>query len=407
MVGAIVFLFDRPLVERDIGRYGFEYLMSRGFEVYAYDLSLLVNKDAGLWQVDAAVSKDYIVRIRSHDEFGRNVHRLAGSAVFIDFLVALSHIDLRTERVFRTLKRHEARYAVVSAGALPLSGVSHRSGIQKAKRALNPGALLNFAAKRAIFFLSKHRMLYPLPAVIFSGETLQLKAYLESRSMQRASVVVPVHSLDHDGYLQYIRGMGGKTPEPDNTCVFLDEAATHHPDFALFGIRPLVSGDYFQMMRLLFDTIEKKTGLKVVVAAHPRSKYEEMPGIFGARPVVKDMTAELVAKSSLVIAHSSTSISFAVLFDKPLLFIKTPGMRSNGTAVLVDRMAASLGLKPYGIDSAESVEKIPLDYSRWVYAGYDDYKYKYIKSKGLGDITVWETVVGYFAGAPTRRFAGA
>lgn len=399
MVGTIVFLFDRPLVERETGRYGFEYLKSQGFEVYAYDLSLLVNKDAVLRQDDAAVAKDYIVSIRSHEEFDKNVRRFAGRAVFIDYLVGLSRIDLRNERVFRTLKKHGAKYAVVSAGALPLSGISSRSGIQKAKRALNPGALLNFIAKSAIFFLSKHRMFYPLPSVIFSGETLQLKAYLESRSMQRASVVVPVHSLDHDGYLQYIRGMSNKMPAPDNTCVFLDEAATHHPDFAFFGIRPLVSGDYFQAMRRLFDEIEKKTNLKVVVAAHPRSIYEDMPGIFGARPVVKDRTAELVAKSSLVIAHSSTSISFAVLFNKPLLFVKTQGMSSNGTAVLVDRMAASLGLKPYGIDSMESVEKIPLDYSRWVNAGYEDYKYKYIKSKGLGDVTVWEAVAGYLKNA--------
>ncbi|MCR4288263.1 MAG: hypothetical protein NUW09_09660 [Deltaproteobacteria bacterium] len=396
MVGTIVFLFDRPLVERDTGRYGFEYLKSQGFEVYAYDLSLLVNKDAALRQDDAAVAKDHIVNIRSYEEFDKNVRRLAGRAVFIDYLVGLSRIDLRNERVFRILKKHGAKYAVISAGALPLSGVSHRSGIQKAKRALNPGALLNFIAKKAIFFLSRHRLIYPLPAIIFSGETLQLKMYLESRSMQKVSVVVPIHSLDHDTYLHYIRGMGNRMPEPDNTCVFLDEAATHHPDFAFFGIRPLVSDDYFQMMRLLFDTIEKKTGLKVIVAAHPRSQYEDMSGIFGARPVVKDRTAELVAKSSLVLAHSSTSISFAVLSNKPLLFIKTPGMRSNGTAGFVDTMAASLGLESYGIDSTESFEKIPLDYSRWVNAGYDDYKYKYIKSKGLGDVTVWEAVAGYF-----------
>lgn len=399
MVGTIVFLFDRPLVERDIGRYGFEYLKSQGFTVFAYDLSLLVNKDAALRQVDATVAKDYIIKIRSYEEFDKNVHRLALSALFIDFLVGLSRIDLRNERVFRILKKHEARYVVVSAGALPLSGISSRSGIQKAKRALNPGALLNFIAKSAIFFLSKHRLLYPLPSVIFSGETLQLKAYLESRSLAGVSAIVLIHSLDHDVYLDYIRGMGNKTAVPDNTCVFLDEAATHHPDFAFFGIRPLVSDDYFQAMRRLFDEIEKKTGLKVVVAAHPRSRYEDMPGIFGARPVVKDRTAELIAKSSLVIAHSSTSIGFAVLFNKPLLFIKTQGMRSNGAAGFVDMMAASLGLKAYELDAAESLDALPLDYSRWVNAGYEDYKYKYIKSKGLGEVTVWEAVAGYLKNA--------
>lgn len=399
MVGTIVFLFDRPLVERDIGRYGFEYLKSQGFTVFAYDLSLLVNKDAALRQVDATVAKDYIIKIRSYEEFDKNVHRLALSALFIDFLVGLSRIDLRNERVFRILKKHEARYVVVSAGALPLSGISSRSGIQKAKRALNPGALLNFIAKSAIFFLSKHRLLYPLPSVIFSGETLQLKAYLESRSLAGVSAIVLIHSLDHDVYLDYIRGMGNKTAAPDNTCVFLDEAATHHPDFAFFGIRPLVSDDYFQAMRRLFDEIEKKTGLKVVVAAHPRSRYEDMPGIFGARPVVKDRTAELIAKSSLVIAHSSTSIGFAALFNKPLLFIKTQGMRSNGAAGFVDMMAASLGLKAYELDAAESLDALPLDYSRWVNAGYEDYKYKYIKSKGLGEVTVWEAVAGYLKNA--------
>ena len=43
------------------------------------DLSLLVNKDAEPWQGDAAVSKDYIVGIRSYDEFAEtSIVSLAG-----------------------------------------------------------------------------------------------------------------------------------------------------------------------------------------------------------------------------------------------------------------------------------------------------------------------------------------
>ena len=47
---------------------------------------------------------------------------------------------------------------------------------------------------------------------------------------------------------------------------------------------------------------------------------------FGGRPIYRLATAELVRYAEFVLAHTSTAISYAVLYSKPLVFIYTAGM---------------------------------------------------------------------------------
>ncbi len=178
----------------------------------------------------------------------------------------------------------------------------------------------------------------------------------------------------------------------EKICVFLDEAATHHPDYDVLGIKPVSGERYFPSMRRFFDIIEKETGLKVIIAAHPRSRYEDMPGVFGNREIIKGKTVELVARSSVAVMHSSTSVSFAILFNKPIMVVKTADMVKMGNLNITDPIAEAIGLKAINIDDDNSLNNLSFNFNEWPNAKYNDYKFKYIKSKNIEDLLIWEII---------------
>lgn len=395
-VKSIVFLVYWPVTAREEKRWHFDFLRQQGFNVEVYDLTdLLSSREIMKHPVPDESGGPHIHKIRSYGEFAALVKESSSSSVYIDYMIGLSDIDLKTERVFRVLKKYGAKYYVIAAGALPIparqEGAAGLAGslLKKFKKASDPCKLADYAARKLIASLRSHAIAYPLPYGIFGGDSDVLKRFVARYSL--SARFIPVHSLDYDTYLEYLRS-ADFNGTIEKTCVFLDEAATHHPDFELLKIEPISPGRYFSVMRRLFEHIEEKMGLRVVVAAHPRSKYEDMPGAFGDRKVIRDKTIELVSKSSMVVAHASTSISFAVLFDKPLLFVKTSEMDENGYSILVDTMARSVGLEAANIDDKGSLDMISSGSAFVNGKRYEEYKYKYIKSRGVKDVTVWEVV---------------
>ena len=75
------------------------------------------------------------------------------------------------------------------------------------------------------------------------------------------------------------------------------------------------------LLESFFLNFESKFNIEVKIAAHPRSDYELHPKIFKNRKIYKGKTAELIRDSKYVFLHNSNSVSFAVLWEKPLIFI--------------------------------------------------------------------------------------
>lgn len=399
IIRKIVFLVYWPITEREVEKWSFSYLASEGFEVIVYDLSPLLNRDAlKKSPITTAIKAEYIFELDSFREFEKKVKDIAQAAVFIDFIMGLSEIDLKTERVFRILKKCSATYFVISAGTVPVPAFAENSSqirkklINKAQNALNPRILVNFILRKLIVLARQLTDFYAMPAMIFGGNSEVLAAYVRTHGIDRKKIV-PIHSLDFDTFLNYTQGSCVRQEPLEGTCVFLDEAATSHSDFILMNLKPIGEEKYFPSMNKLFNIIEERTGLKVVIAAHPRSKYEDIPEVFGGRKIFKGKTVELVDKSSMVITHASTSVSFAILFNKPILFVKTEEMgRHRHYNASIDLMAATLGLQPLNIDSQAEMEHFSFDYTAWPKNKYEDYKFKYVKSGGLADLKVWEIV---------------
>lgn len=402
-INRIVFLTVRPVSAFEEENWRFGYLRSQGFEIEVLVLTRLLYKsrkqcNAVINSVVQPLQGDFIHHVNSYQELEHWVERFSANSLFIDYLVGASLVTLKEERIFRLFKKHNAQYTFLSSGALPMStflavnmSVKARVFQSKAVRAIiNPYKLLNYLASKVILFLTKHRIAYPLPLVIFGGDSEVMRNYVVERNFDKK--IIPINSSDYDTSILYLRDLGNKLPESEDTCVFLDEAATHHSDFAILGIEPAAAKPYFSAMNRFFDFIEKNTRLKVVVAAHPRSNYESIPDVFGGREVIKGKTIELVARSKLVVMHMSTSVSYAVLFNKLVLSIRYPGVgASSPLNSMVETMGAAIGSKPIDLDDEElnsSVLQYECNFTK-----YSEYKKKYVKTAGADELLGWEIIV--------------
>jgi|GEM_PF-1053335 len=379
----VVFLLSAPLSERDYQRFGFELLHANGLHVEAWDLS------PWIWRNPPTAGQPRIFAGSRQFE-SRNAALAAIAGVGPDTIaVAVMFYNLRTRPVFKALSRSQARYAMINLHALPTAA---------ARRRMPLPALLRWRAVTAA--LNR----FWLPCLPVRPPHFLIAA-------AEASTMVPpgrspetdwiwTHALDYDLYLEQRERL---PPAEPGLAVFLDEFLPSHPDYALLGERPPVTPEnYFPALRSLFDAIELQYGIHTAVAVHPSAAagYEQAAP-FGVREMRRGATGEMVFKAGLVFCHCSTSVDFAVMVRKPVIFLVTDEMAGTGAWALTHAMAALLRRPVINLnretpqlgDAWQTVDE----------AAYANYERLYIKKPGTPELPIWQNVANRFLAAGSDR----
>jgi len=125
----------------------------------------------------------------------------------------------------------------------------------------------------------------------------------------------------------------------------------------------------------------------VIIAAHPRSNYHKKGNPFNKRQYIYNETTNLVKYSKFVIVHASTATNFAVLYNKPIIFISSTKY-STKYQKLIRFHSTVFNKSPINISQESTIDfetemKIDND-------SYKNYKEDYIKETGTPEKSVWE-----------------
>lgn len=211
---------------------------------------------------------------------------------------------------------------------------------------------------------------------------------------------IMVHSLDYEMGREGLNKTAELFPgqHEENYIVFLDQALADHPDYFLpknikAGIsHPVTADNYFASMRCFLDKLEKQTGMKVVVAAHTKASYDPENNPFNRRLFFGE-TTNLTRYASLAICSVTTSISYAVIYRKPILFFTTDELEGSRRLMGdILRMASSVQQKRVNIDTLDDDTKIPIPTVDDKV--YDRYMERFIKEKNVPDQSLWDIVLG-------------
>jgi len=333
----ICFFIPTPLTARDYKRFGVELLQSQGFKVTFLDITRLMNQEyLSNYQPELASYKNVMVFESRKDIltfFEKNNKDM--------FVIIFSAVNWCNLFVYQALKKHKINYAVFHANAYPspdfIMSNEHKTNIVNHIKKLTK--IKNFN-KHMVYQLLRMKMAlfqklpnYLLgirpPQYVFAGGFKSLvglsKRWGNVKKMW-------AHTLDYDLYLD-IKLKDRLPLVTTDYALFLDEYLPFHPDCFVTGGPPIPYKNpktYYDHLNKMFDIIENKFGIPVVIAANPRSQYQSKPDCFNGRQIVKDATPDLIAHASCVFLHGSTSVNCAVLFRKPIIFLMPLEIENDG-----------------------------------------------------------------------------
>ncbi len=322
----ILFLLEHPPDARDKSRFGFTTLEKLGFEVHIAELSAIRGRGAP----------------NAEERKGTDPWPLtcAGLSALKRFALSLEHHDtvimvggvtqqsLWTDRrILAILGRSRAFLAAISVGGMPAldaEATARRRVVQQAtfmavrprcwptlaRRALAIMSGGTLAARQALHLTS----IRPLEQ-IWAGTTA---ANIAPSLIRRSTSITPVHMLDFDLVLA-----AQASATTTGGVVFLDCMGPEHPDYALQGVVPALSGpDYALLIGPGLGALASATHSSIKIAAHPKASEGQSESMYPGREVVRGSTVDLIAQANVVAcAEASTAIGMAVAMRKPLVIM--------------------------------------------------------------------------------------
>jgi hypothetical protein len=376
----IVFIIESPFNQRDYERFGLETFIQDGFEVYVWDFTPFLHPEVHRKvKVSDPISYEkyclFLTKMEAISAILKESHGL--------FVVSLIGYCYDSFPVFRALSKNKIPYSVSMANALP-SGTQKLQPIDYLKKILRatPSKFINSVFNR---IQSKYLGIKSARFILAGGEQSCHYRYPVGQKTE----TLWIHTLDYDIYLQE---SNNSVLEPNqNTGVFMDEYIPFHPDYIhLQKSPPTTPEEYYPILCRFFDCLEENYGVHINIAAHPRSKYEELPDYFGGRSVIRGETVRMIKESGFVVAHSSTALNFAVLFSKPVVFITTKKLQQSSQGEFIKLIASWFGKLPINIDNPIAIDwdkELTVDEK-----AYSKYKNCYIKKNGSEDIPFWQAV---------------
>ena len=386
MQNEIVFIVDYPFTQRDYDRFGIHILQQHGFSVQIWDLGPIIKK--GKYHSFSEKPCNTVpIKYPINKRHAVKWIRLLYSTTWVFFSFSYT---LPVHWVYRGISVAGCKTMVLTCNVLPESSFGKEKRLMYSRlKSITPQKLVRYFINKlnlcGLYLMLLMQPVAPI-TVAFGGGLYSMNSYLRSYPITRKTKRVYIHQLDYDIYLS----QRDISISENNTAVFLDSYEPFHPDYTYLGLsNPLKPDEYYQILKQFFSFIELTYNLNVVIAAHPRSQYENGPDYFNGRRCVRGDTLNLIKRSKFVLLHSSTAINFAVLHYKPCVFLVTPKM--------------SNGLRRSVYTFAKQLDKVPVELSKGAKKSYDidlsinlskyyQYKDNYIKHPDSKDELFWKQV---------------
>jgi hypothetical protein len=393
-VKRVVFIMSLPLSPKIIGDFFIQEILDEGIAVEYWNVAqLLFQKEYPTPEENRKEIKCYEFHLLS--DFRKAIVKSERSTTV--FIPQITY-DHRSFKIFTIISKADCCTFFFARGALPVN-------VNAAKeRRLNVVKLLSYklpfkiaskiTQKIRTFYLlesKKRGWVKPHNVLFAAGRKAQQVIGAGGELDFRRSKVVPINYFDYDVF--QLEAMKQNTNSPANYCVFLDEYFTRHPDFIALNIPLINEHSYFSHLNNFFAAVEESLNIKVVIAAHPKSEYSENP--FNGRTLIKHETSKLVAGSAFVLCHMSSSLSFAILNKKPLVFISCKEIETTLPAYhsYISFLAKYLNADFY--DISENVLLREGGYKRYNEQAYENYALNYLTNGDTKNVTTKEIFIHY------------
>lgn len=334
----VIILLENICTKRDYHRFGAEYLESVGYEVELWQV--ILGKPRYLDYKEWEYSGNNYYQLNKND-FARRVADNKNAVYIIQggFYTFVHWI----------LCKYNCKFIMVYAMTPLIRGADTPSGDSMLERI----ALLERIKRTVVRLIKRERRLKDYFVNIKhlfeeyeskfindkcrTSKTSPMAIITSTRHL--ASVYFPkdvlkkeilfVHAGNYDTYIETQR----VDPKQREThIVYCDSGyadKTYNDVRCGYGDREcyIYREEYYRQMEFLFQKLEKFYGVPVVISGHPHTVYDQMS--FGGRAIIRGNTCELTRDAKLFITNASTAMSFAILYNKPILLVQNEHFKNN------------------------------------------------------------------------------
>ena len=384
----IVFFLLNKFSNRDYHRFGFDDLKKRNINPEAWDCLEIFNKNyfENKSKINTLLDENYkssLKKFSSFQSLSKEVAKLSNK----DLVIFFGNINNDYYgKLIDILNFKKIKYGNMYLANLPNIDVSIIRKIQIFCK--YPKSIFEKLFTRLEnFTLTKKKINFTPYFIFYSGKKI-LRIIKEQ--FPQLDKLFSVGSFNYDYFFSDDQKLN--IDIKNKFAVFLDEDNISHPDIIYLNAKPNCEPEiYLKELNSFFDNFEKKTNLEVIIAGHPKGNYDRVKKQYGSRRVILNKTKELVKKSELTIAHSSQSISFAVLSKKPILFLNSTNYTGQ-YQYLIEVMSMILGNKSINI----SKKYREIDMPRINSILYSNYIKNYLIEDNIKEYeTIWKSVADF------------
>jgi len=382
--GIIYVLLEQPFDERNYRRLGIEYLFLAGWDVYVYNITPLVVPEYQR-RFNQSGGKVYCYtkykEINSHRELFSQIIKNSNPDFYIDYCGDTTISSFLAKLMIQNKggRRIEIRGGSAPHFA-PVTDSPFKGVLDKCIKTICK--LTKYSILRTLVIIS-HRLLIKNDIVVVSGKLSQC-------GLSKYTKVIYAFSLDYDLYVKSKNKMKSKYINP--YAVYIDQNLTNHPGFLYINEKPpaTIEGSMI-FLHDFMSRLRKLMGIDILIAAHPRSDMETLEKNYNGYKILNDETVDLVRDAEFVIGHYSTSLQYAVFFNKPILILTTDELSKSNRASYIQEFCKALGCKILNICHEVSADDIKsrLRISSNHYKNYID---SYAKAKNTPQQQLWEIV---------------
>lgn len=380
-IKTIYLIVETPLRKRDYDRFGVA-ILTRQFDVRVIDCTAWFNP--AYWEKYADVHFEFpgYVSVSSWDEFVAQFKSGDNESIVIDYMLVRGG---NNNAVRSWLRSKKIPLVVTITSVLPQFNYRGVARLRNFAGRIRDGLIkVGYRLRMIVLPESPPAMLADM--VILAGKAALIKP------RANAAKKLWAHSFDYDLFLSYRE----LPAQRSGYAVFLDQNLVSHPDLMITGMRQSTTAEeYFPVLNRFFDYFEQRSGLRVIIAAQPRAQYECFSDFFGGREVISGRTAELVRDSDMVFAHYSASISFPVLWEKPIVLLTSNALQASWARPYIEGFKIALKAPLINLDGCRPEDIAVADWKSFSEKAYARYKHLYLKIEGTPDQPIWELFTNY------------
>ena len=369
----IIFIKESILSQRDYERYKFNDFIQSGYDISVLDLSSFNNQD---YKEDIdiySIAKERVFSPSSKKEILEYIKGIDHNSI----IISLSRVNKKTLFIYKSLFKMGLKFGFIKLGTTPdvyfnFKKNTLRSLLRKIKNKII----------QRLYGVHSHFYILGSKADILNIENHVL--------FNKKSRHIHYNNLDYDLYLSNEK-LNNKKIATTKYVVFLDEYNLYHPDNNTTGIMP-VGKSYYSELNSFFSKIESKYSVKVIIAAHPRSRYDKIGNPFQGRKILNFKTIDLVKYSQFVLAHASTAITMSVIYKKPIVSLISHNYHHtyiNSIKFFSETLSTTL------VDLSSKNNRLPNSFEINNKA-YKDFHENYINYKNSNNLTLVKLIQDYF-----------